>query len=467
MLQVVDGTYESWHAAARVLLDMEIEPQRAQWSDTRAAQLPLDAGPAAPPKVNAPREHRKWHVPRAFVARATLGACHRNPQRWALLYRILWRLTHGERALLDNPLDDDAMQLDAMVRDVRRDEHKMHAFVRFRKVADPDGDRYVAFHRPDHFIVRLAARFFVERFQAMRWSILTPDECVHWDGQALTYSPGVDGSSAPKDDALEDVWRTYYAAIFNPARVNTRAMVRELPVRHWATLPEAQLIPALVSQASGRVQQMITKPSAATSARMFVPPSASTIDELAAAATGCRGCPLFADATQTVFGAGPQSARLMLVGEQPGDEEDVTGQPFVGPAGGVLDDALSQAGLSRASIYVTNAVKHFTFRREGKRRIHERPRMSDVRACRPWLEAEIDRVRPAVIVCLGSTAAQALLGPRVRIQRDRGLPVPSPWAPHVIPTYHPSAVLRADAPRHAEELFAWLVQDLRRAGELA
>ena len=151
----------------------------------------------------------------------------------------------------------------------------------------------------------------------------------------------------------------------------------------------------------------------------------------------------------------------MLVGEQPGDEEDKQGRPFVGPAGEVLNRALRDAGVERAEVYLTNAVKHFSFHREGKRRIHDKPRAKDVRACRPWLEAEIDRVKPDVIVCLGSTAAQALLGPPIRIQRDRGQEFRAAWAPRVLVTYHPSAVLRADDPQHSDEIYQWLVDDLR------
>jgi uracil-DNA glycosylase family protein len=156
----------------------------------------------------------------------------------------------------------------------------------------------------------------------------------------------------------------------------------------------------------------------------------------------------------------------MLVGEQPGDEEDKTGAPFVGPAGAVLDRALQAAGVERTTVYVTNAVKHFTFRREGKRRIHQRPSASDMRACRPWLEAEIARIKPGVIVCLGSTAAQSLLGPQIRIQRDRGRVFPSKWAPTVLVSYHPSAVLRADDPSHSDQVYGWLVEDLREASRI-
>jgi DNA polymerase len=458
----LDGRYDTWRRAARDLLQREQPPSTIEWLDSRAAQPGL-AGLAVE-EAGAPAvAPSSISVPRGFVARAVLAACHRDPNRWALLYALLWRLTHGERQLLTDDTEPDVARLGAMVRQVRRDEHRMHAFVRFREVRESDvHTRFIAWHRPDHFVVRLAAPFFVERFRTMRWSILTPDESAHWDGTELTFGPGAVVPDAPTDDRLEDLWRTYYAAMFNPARVNPGAMTRELPVRHWPTLPEATLIPSLLAKAPARVAHMIDHPGSATSARPYVTPGAG-LPELRRDAAGCRGCPLHGPATQVVFGEGPPTAHLMLVGEQPGDEEDKAGAPFVGPAGAVLDRALSAAGVERAAVYLTNAVKHFSFRRDGKRRIHERPRASDVRACRPWLEAEIGRVSPAVIVCLGSTAAQSLLGPQVRIQRDRGRVFPSKWAPTVLVSYHPSAVLRADEPAHGEEIYRWLVEDLKAA----
>jgi uracil-DNA glycosylase family protein len=198
--------------------------------------------------------------------------------------------------------------------------------------------------------------------------------------------------------------------------------------------------------------------AAARSARPFVPAGAS-IPELSAAADGCRGCDLYARATQAVFGEGSSKARLVLVGEQPGDAEDRAGHPFVGPAGQLLDRALAAAGIDRRQVYVTNAVKHFSFEERGKRRIHKTPRISEVKACRPWLEAEIQRLRPAVVVCLGSTAAQALLGPGARVMALRGRAIAgTEWAPSVFVTIHPSAVLRAD---DTESYFGMLVEDLK------
>jgi DNA polymerase len=196
------------------------------------------------------------------------------------------------------------------------------------------------------------------------------------------------------------------------------------------------------------------------SAALFVPEGAS-LDALRAAARGCTGCPLYRHATQTVFGQGPADARVVLVGEQPGDQEDRRGSPFVGPAGDVLDRALAEVGLARQALYVTNAVKHFKFVERGRRRIHQKPRLSEIVACRPWLEAELAAIHPEVLVCLGATAAASLLGAEFRLMRDRGRLFPTRWAPKTIATLHPSAVLRGEDEAMQARLYRMLVDDFR------
>jgi uracil-DNA glycosylase family protein len=183
----------------------------------------------------------------------------------------------------------------------------------------------------------------------------------------------------------------------------------------------------------------------------LVPPRPS-LSSLREAAAGCRACPLWQRGTQTVFGEGVRTARVMFVGEQPGNDEDLAGKPFVGPAGKLLDRALEQAGIDRRGVYVTNAVKHFKWEPQGKRRIHAKPNAAEIAACRPWLEAELEVVKPDVLVCLGATAAQALLGRQFRVSQERGRFVPSPLAPHTMATVHPSSILRVpdDETRHAE-----------------
>lgn len=208
---------------------------------------------------------------------------------------------------------------------------------------------------------------------------------------------------------------------------------------------------------------MARSEDADTAARFL--PAEITIGALRASAAGCTACDLYRQATQTVFGEGPETARLMLVGEVPGDQEDRQGRPFVGPAGQLLDRCLAAAGIDRAEAYLTNAVKHFKWEPRGKRRIHVKPNAREIRACRPWLEAEIAAIAPEVLVCLGATAAQALLGADFRVTRDRGRFLQSALAPYVTATVHPSALLRAPPERQADEI-ARFTEDLRRVAEV-
>ena len=194
-------------------------------------------------------------------------------------------------------------------------------------------------------------------------------------------------------------------------------------------------------------------------------PERPTIPKLWEAAQGCRACDLYKNATQAVLGVGPREAAAFFIGEQPGDQEDLAGKPFVGPAGKVLDEALAEAGIPREEVYVTNAVKHFKWEPRGKRRIHAKPNLGEVRACHPWLETELEIVRPRGIVCLGATAAQSILGPKFRITADRGKFFETPWALWLTATLHPSAILRMpdEAARH--EARAMLVADLKQVAE--
>lgn len=453
----IEPSFESWRDAARGLLHERVAPNEVIWDDGLEERLlPGFATLWTPPA--APRAS----LPKKFVELAQRVSVDRDPQRWDLLYRVAYRITFEHRQLLDVASDDDVHALEALDHDIRRDVHKMHAFVRFRLV----DERYVAWYRPDHRILKMAAPFFVERFHTMRWSILTPEASAHWDGEALTFGEGVPRAQAPSEDELEGLWRTYYASIFNPARTNLKTMRAEMPTRFWRDLPEVRDLPRLLTEADGRVGRMIDVQRDAPTAAPFVPAS-SDLEKLREASRGCEGCELYAPATQTVFGEGPRDARIVLVGEQPGDSEDLAGRPFVGPAGEVLDRALAEAGLDRGTLYLTNAVKHFAYIERGKRRIHRTPRTIEVAACRPWLDAELQALAPSLIVCLGATAARAMLGGRFRVMTDHGQFVETRDGRTVLATIHPSAVLRADGGR-AEEYYAMLVEDLRRvAGRAA
>jgi DNA polymerase len=211
----------------------------------------------------------------------------------------------------------------------------------------------------------------------------------------------------------------------------------------------------------------IPKSASGMSAAPFVPASHS-LTRLRTAARHCEGCPLFWHATRTVFGAGPKSARVVLVGEQPGDQEDMAGKPFVGPAGRLLDELLADAGIDQSDVYVTNAVKHFKWTERGTRRLHAKPTAREVAACRPWLDAELESIQPAGVVCLGATAAQSLFGNRFRLTRQRGelLQFPGKTARWVMATYHPSAVLRAPGRAQRDELRSLIIADLTEIGNM-
>ena len=458
MIEVPVEDFGAWRNEARALLAQNAAPSHVDFTARGEWNQPLLAGVSHDESQAAETNGAVARVPRDFLAFAQSAAMYRDPIRWNLLYSVLWRLTHGEPQLLQDHADAEVRQLRLMQASVDRDIHKMHAFVRFRQTGD---GVFVAWYRPQHLILRAAAPFFVRRFGSMRWSILTPDGCAYWDMEKLEYGPGIAREEDPAEDAVERLWLDYYASIFNPARVNLTAMRAELPARHWPTLPEARIIGRLVQNAGGRVGSMVRnqKPSAAA----FIPADA-TLDGLRQAARGCEGCELYHAATQTVFGEGPGHAPMMLVGEQPGDHEDREGHPFVGPAGEILDRALLDAGLDRSQIYVTNAVKHFHFEERGKRRTHQKPRGAHISACRPWLEQEILCVRPHVIVCMGATAAQSLVGRDVRVMTERGKWLDNNWAERLMITLHPSALLRCP-PEQQDEYYHGFVDDLRFARE--
>jgi uracil-DNA glycosylase len=203
------------------------------------------------------------------------------------------------------------------------------------------------------------------------------------------------------------------------------------------------------------------RPTSTTISAADFLPTRRTLPSLVKAAAGCQGCPLYARATQTVFGEGSGEARIIMVGEQPGDQEDIQGKPFVGPAGRMLDRALADAQIDRGTVYVTNAVKHFKWAPRGKRRLHAKPTAREMNACRPWLEAELEVIEPDVLVCLGATAAQSLLGRQFRISTQHGRWVESDWAAWTMATYHPSALLRAPDEEARRQMYEEFVADLR------
>ncbi|WP_043340929.1 UdgX family uracil-DNA binding protein [Belnapia moabensis] len=461
--------FPAWREAARRLLAAEVAPERVAWHLVGEA-----AGLFAHEPVPEPRR-AGITVPRAFPELAEVVIRHRDGERFALLYRLLWRIAHGEHGLLEMATDPEVIRAQAMAKAVRRDAHKMHAFVRFREA--PEG-RYVAWFEPDHHILEAETGFFIRRFAGMRWSILTPEASAHWDGEEVQMGPGGRRADAPAEDAKEDLWRAYFASIFNPARLKPAAMRAEMPVKYWRNLPEAQDIPRLMAEAPRRVAEMVARGAtpaaprrqrvlaadveAPMSADLFTQDPATALAALRAEVLADRG-PLAEHATQAVFGEGPIGAALLFVGEQPGDEEDIAGRPFVGPAGRMFNRALEEAGIPRAEAYVTNAVKHFKFKPTGRRRLHQSPDAGDIAHYRPFLRREIEIVGPRLVVSLGATALRALTGKPLAITKVRGEVVKSEDGVPVFPTVHPSYLLRLPDPESKEREYARFLGDLKGA----
>ena len=476
--------FEGWRDAARRLVDAGVPPERVGWRVV-GGQGGLfggdgESGDGIADDPLPPGRGRELRVPLHFLLLARRAALHADPGRFAALYRLLWRVAAlGERWLMERPTDPDLARVETMARAVDRAAHRMRAFVRFKEVWTAGGPRHLAWFEPEHHVLGLCAPFFADRFPGMRWVVVTPGGSAAWDGAAVAYGPGGSRADVPAEDARDEDWRAYYAAVFNPARLNPRAMRRDMPQRYWRDMPETRAIPGLVAAASARAEAMLATPPAGP------PPAASSRKgrvvllphprhreaaaegeapaTLAAAAEACRRCPLWEHATGTVFGEGPEGARVMLVGEQPGDREDLEGRPFAGPAGQVLDRALAEAGLDRSSLYLTNAVKHFKFAPSGKRRIHKRPDVSEIQACGPWLALERRLVRPRLVVALGATAGRALLGREVVVGRERGAAGPFEEGTDILLTAHPSYILRLPGAALQAREYARLVADLRLA----
>ena len=456
MINVEVNNFLSWRNTARKLLHSEILPQEVRWDEGRNGQTSLFTE-----DLDVIVQSTAVTVSQDFLKLAERICHHRDSDRFNLLYQMLWRLTFENKNLLKIVSDPLTHRLETMVKAIRRDVHKTKAFVRFRKKYDNDGEEhYIAWHRPDHYSLPLSAPFFVRRFAVIRWTILTPDESAYWDLEKLHFGSGAKVSDAPGEDLMEILWKEFYRAIFNPARIKVKTMKKEMPVRHWATLPEAALIPEMLAGAQARVKDMIAHQEGhAYSATDFIP-SDLNLETLSAAAKNCQGCPLYEKATQTVFGIGPKDAKLVLVGEQPGSEEDKKGTPFIGPAGEVLNQALIDVGLDRTKIYLTNAVKHFKFNYYKGKILHRSPNAQDALNCKPWLEAELKSIKPSIVVCLGLTAARSLIDPRFKIEH-RGKFISKDNIIY-LPTYHPSAVLRNPEP---EKIYNAMVEDLSIAAK--
>ena len=500
---------DGFRRACRSLVAQGVRPERVTWevsagSEHEAAadlfgSAPSQAGEHDADDAGAAQEEMAadasipLRVPAVFATLCVSAILHRDPARFGLLYRLLWRFQH-ESGLRHDPLDADRIAVSRLARAVHRDLHKMKAFVRFTRI-EPEPESilesildgadasptalplHVAWFEPEHHIVEAIAPFFMRRFTQMRWAILTPERCVRWNGSQLEFSPGAGRDQAPPPDAGEALWLTYYRNIFNPARLKLKMMQKEMPKRYWKNLPEAVLIAPLAAQAHQRGTAMIDNSPTVVNRRRVVlmkplavpmPSSArpNSLAELRTATERCRACPIGEHATQSVVGEGPLPARLMFVGEQPGDQEDLRGRPFVGPAGQLFERALRELGWARDAVYVTNAVKHFKYELRGKRRIHKTPSQLEAAACLDWLEREIELAQPAALVALGATAARSLMGAPVAVMQERGRWLRRADGRRVLITLHPSALLRAE-PAERETAYRRWLDDLQRAAPFA
>lgn len=465
--------FDGWRAAARDFRQAGVPPGEAVFRVAGGAGQGglFDTEPASPPPAPA----APFAVSRAFVDVAKAVILHRSADRFDLLYRLLWRL-QTEPDLMRIVSDADVADVLGRAKTVSRAAHKMKAFVRFRRLKREDDDHWIAWFEPAHRVLERTAPFFVARFTTMQWSILTPDGAAFWDGQALRFGPPATRGQTPAHDEIEDFWKTYYASTFNPARLKVGMMKSEMPKRYWANLPEAALIPEMIGAAALRARSMSERDTTMANPRMaraHAPaapaptpadaPVPRTAEALRDQVEGCRRCPLWRDATHGVCGEGPDGARLMIVGEQPGDQEDLAGRPFVGPAGQVLDAALAEAGIDRSEVFVTNAVRHFKHEARGKRRLHKTPNAGEVQACRWWLDAERARIRPQVVVAMGATAAHAVLSRKVAVTQQRSRPLALDDGSRALITVHPAYLLRLpDAEARERERVAF-VADLKAA----
>jgi DNA polymerase len=487
---VLVHSFDEWREAARDLLMHGVAPHAVSWisrhdgGDLFAGMAPdADAadeadeadeageachgGDPIAPVAMAPSLVR---IPRQMMEMLQTAACYRAPNRWAFLYLVLWRWQQGEKDVL-SAADEDGARLHSMVKSVHREEHDMHAYIRFRERREEAGPpRFVAWFEPSHDVLPQVARHFASRMGRVTWMIATPQASVMWDGSTLHSTGPLMRGPEEIDDAGEALWLTYYRSIFNPARLNAELMHGHIPGRFWKNLPEGNIVPEMVSSAAAGARKVGQTSSVGQRAGTVIPvtpeqaqperQAPSTLDQ-------CRRCPLWEHATQAVAGEGPARAKIMLVGEQPGDQEDLAGQPFVGPAGQLLDRVMDQAALERRKVYLTNAVKHFKWEPRGKRRLHKTPAQREVDACAYWLDGEIASVKPKVIVAMGSTALKAVTGnPHALLKDVLGRPFvhDGRW---VVVIYHPSFALRVPDQEAKAQAITVMVDGLREAQRLA
>ncbi len=434
-MPVVSLTHETdwdgWRAATRAHVLSGTPPEALRW---RVG--PGGVGTSGDP---LPTGEGTFGVPRQLVALTAQTVQARDPDRFNLLYRLVWRAQAGEPVL--ELRDDPELALARrLALAVRADAHRMRTHLRFLRLEDAP---LLSWYAPAHFVLEANAQLLPRRFAAQPFVILTPDGSAHWDGASLRFGAGLDAAAVPDDAALAAQWRDYGADILDAARTGS-------------SIPEAETLDEDPRPPNRPPIGPVVLHGASDPALLTAATEAVT----------CHRCPLGDPATQTVFGEGPADAALLFIGEQPGDQEDIIGRPFVGPAGQLLDRALEEAGIDRRRIYITNAVKHFKFTPRGTRRIHQTPEAPEIQVCRFWLDVERVRLRPKLTILMGATASRAVLGRPVTIGRERGRPFALADGATGFITVHPSFLLRVPDEETRQREYERFVAELRDAARL-
>lgn len=499
----IEPSFAVWRHIARALLQEAVAPHEVEWIEAgeSAALLTADGEPAfieTETETNANAEPATAPaaptISRTLLAKLEIAACYRAPDRWAFLYRILWRWTQGQRSVV-SAHDADGARLAKRIEEVDKELQQMQALLRFRR-RDPSlgPPEFVGWFDPRHDVLERAAAHFAKRMGHSSWVITTPYGAAFWDGALLRVDRTTDPEEAltslsstgeaATGDAAEALWLAYYESTFNPDYPCEPALPTDLPVRYWkppadgnaappfAVKPLAGIPQTAQAAQTGPAESVVSvpppEPKPASGVLASRPPPAS----LAA----CKLCGLWRTKAKPIAGAGPVPAAIMLVGEQPGEQDALSGEPFRGAAGELLDDVLRRAGLERASLYMTNAVKHSkwemletprqTAQGQAALRVHKTPAPNEVEACGYWLDAELQRVQPRAVVALGATALRALTRQPLSLSEYLGQTLSHDgWL--IVPTYHPAYALRTPDAKLREEIVATLVAALTRAKQLA
>jgi DNA polymerase len=429
--------WEGWRKAARSLVIAGVSPDDVRWA------VDLNTHSNDEPTALPEQTEGTFVVPRSLVSLASLAIQARDPVRFDLLYRLIWRANSGER-IGDKGDDLELRRARNLALAVRAEAHRMRALVRFLPVQESAWTRYLGWYEPAHYVLEANAQIIARRFPDLVFSILTPDGGAHWDGSELRFSRGTDRRAVPDDGSLQAWWQSCHVALLGEARIGT-------------AVPEAEAL-----------DEAPRPPDRPPIGPVVLPVhSDAPLQEAMNEASSCRRCHLYGPATQMVFGEGPAHAKVVFIGEQPGDQEDVIGRPFVGPAGQLMDRAMEEAGIDRRVVYITNAVKHFKFEPRGKRRLHKTPEAGEIQACRFWLDVELVRLRPRLVVVMGGTAARAVLGRAVTITRERGRPIELPSGQIAFVTVHPSFLLRLPDENARTREYRAFVADLGKIADLA